>query len=264
MTRTLTLRTVAYAPGARQPTHRHDQVHFSMLLSGSVCETVGSRCEIGSALCVSSKDAGLMHANQWGASGARVARLAVECASLAELVDHPTPGAPWRWIRQAPVTRAFARLITRAAHEGAHFAADDADVVDLLALFTAHSGGSSTGTPPVWLEDALRYMRECFAPSLRVADVAARAGVHPVYLARCVRRWYGTGVSDELRRLRCAAAVTAIVEGEATFSTVAHACGYADEPHLHRSINHHVGVPPKQLRRALKALPFRLTRGPGN
>jgi AraC family transcriptional regulator len=228
-----------------------------MILSGSVRETVGSGLEIGSALCVSSKDAGVMHANDWGATGARVARLVLGCGTLAELADVPTGGAPWRWSRQAPVTKAFVRLINRASREGASFAADDADVVDLLALFTATAADAPRGAAPAWLSDALRYMREQWVVSLRVAAVAAHAHVHPVYLARCMRRWYGMGVNDELRRLRCAAAMTAIVEGGDTFSAVAHACGYADEPHLHRSIRHHVGVSPKQLRRSVRALSFR-------
>ena len=82
----------------------------------------------------------------------------------------------------------------------------------------------------------------------RVQVVRRRAGVHPVYLARCVRRWYGTTVGDELRRLRLGASIAMLTNSQSTVSTVAHCGGYSDEPHFCRSTQNTLGLTPRRLR----------------
>jgi len=91
-------------------------------------------------------------------------------------------------------------------------------------------------------------LRESWHPGLTVADIAARAGVHPVYLARCVRRWFDTGVSEELRRLRIRSAAEAMMQTSGTVSRIAHAGGFADEPHLCREFRREVGITPGRYR----------------
>jgi AraC-like DNA-binding protein len=75
-----------------------------------------------------------------------------------------------------------------------------------------------------------------------------------VYLARSVRRWYGTGVGEELRRLRIRSAAGAIAESGATVSTVAHAHGFADEAHLCRAFRRALGVTPGRYRALVRDL----------
>jgi AraC family transcriptional regulator len=90
---------------------------------------------------------------------------------------------------------------------------------------------------------------------MQVADVARRAGVHPVYLARCVRRWYRTGVAEELRRLRVRSAAAGLAESSRTVSDLAHDNGFADEAHLCRTFRRATGIPPGAFRSLLRELP---------
>jgi AraC-like DNA-binding protein len=99
-------------------------------------------------------------------------------------------------------------------------------------------------------------LRSTWHPGITVADVAQRAGVHPVYLARTVRRWFGTGVGEEIRRLRIRSAAALIAENDRTVSTVAHSRGFADEPHLCREFLHSVGTTPGRYRKRVRDLEY--------
>lgn len=239
-----------YNGGERHRPHAHDALHFSLVLRGRVAETVHRRTDIGTPLSVVAKDAGVVHADDFCPTGARLARLSLPGGSIAQLLDDPSRGMAWHWSHSPAVAAPFLRLVRRAgAAAGPTFATCDADVVDLLAAFTARPCAAPARRPPRWLVDSVGRVRDAWDPSLTVAILARDAGVHPVYLARCVRRWYGSSVSAELRRARLRAAAAAIAGRRDTLSTVAHAMGYADEPHLNRDFRAVVGLTPGQFRR---------------
>lgn len=256
MTATLSFDADAYRAGTRHPSHRHDALHLSLVLNGRVAETVGGVTEYASALSVVAKDAGVVHANDFGVAGAKLARLTLPAGTVGALIDDPARAAGWRWTHDATVAEPFLRLVRRGRAGSVAFGADDPDLLDLLAAFTARAAAAPRGRPPEWLADMMAELRATWRPGVTVCDVARRAGVHPVYLARCVRRWYGTGVGEELRRLRLRWAVAATVETRDTVSTVAHARGFADEPHLCREFRRATGMTPGRYRALVGALDY--------
>jgi AraC family transcriptional regulator len=248
---TLAFQSDAYRAGARHRPHAHDDLHFSLVLSGRVAEVVGGVTEYAGALSVVAKDPGVVHANDFGARGARLARLTLAAGSLGTLIDDPSRAPAWRWTHDPLVAAPFLRLVRRVDGSEASFTANDPDLLDLLAAFTARTGKVAQGTPPAWLATVMAEVREAWSPRLTVPALAARAGVHPVYLARCVRRWFQTGLGEELRRQRLRAAAAGITESRRTISDVAHAGGYADEPHFNREFRAVVGVTPGWYRKLL-------------
>lgn len=236
-----------YRGGTRHRPHDHDALHFSIVLSGRIAEVVGGVTEYAGALSVVAKDPGVVHANDFGPDGARLARLTLP-AGMEALIDDAGRFPGWRWTHDPLVAAPFLRLVRRANASAAVYAATDPDLLDLLAAFTARPATVSRGNPPVWLAELMSEVRHGWRPDLTVASIASRAAVHPVYLARCVRRWFGTSLGMELRRLRLRAAAARIVESTQTISDVAHAGGYADEPHLNRDFRATVGVTPGHYR----------------
>src|SRR5262249_15470783 len=59
----LTLKIVRYRSGMRQAPHAHDELHLSIVLRGTVSETVAGRTEVLGPLSLVSKDPGVEHAN---------------------------------------------------------------------------------------------------------------------------------------------------------------------------------------------------------
>ena len=238
------------------PRHRHDELQFSLLLSGAVAETVGGRTEVGQALSVVSKDSGLFHADRFHPAGCKIARLSMPRSIMNDLLDPDRQVSDWRWTHDPRVARPFLVLVRRASIASLKsFYVADPDVTDLLAAFSAHRTNRDAGLPPAWLRETMAELRETWTAETTVKHVASRAGVHPVYLARCVRRWYGTTLGDELRRLRLSASVAKLTGDRSTVAAVAYASGYADEPHFCRSVRDHLGFTP----RALRSLVARMT-----
>jgi AraC family transcriptional regulator len=199
-------------------------------------------------LSVVAKDPRVRHADHFGATGAVMARLSVAQTGLADLVDDARRARDWRWTHDAFVARPFLRLISRAERGESTFDSDDDDITDLFAAFTARSADPPAGNPPRWLRDAFELARDGWHAGLTVRDVAASAGVHPVYLARCMRRWYGTTTAEELRRARLSRAVGLLTRPATTVSVAAHDVGFSDEPHLCREFSRATGVTPGRFR----------------
>ena len=244
-----------YSSATPYPRHRHDELQLSLVLRGAVSETSGSRNEIGRALSVVSKDSGLYHADDFPPEGAKIARLSLPRAIMNDLLDDNRRIDGWRWTHDPRIARPFLSLVRRASdYSLTSFSACDPDVIDLLAAFSANASGGNGGEPPAWLRQTMGELRDTWQPGIRVRDVARRAGVHPVYLARCVRRWYGTGIGDELRRLRLASTIAMLTSGDATVASIAHRNGYSDEPHFCRATREMLGVTPRRLRSLVRSL----------
>lgn len=245
----ISLAVDAYAPMERHPPHQHGLLHLSLVIRGSLAETVGHRTEHAGALSVVAKEPGVVHEDRFGPDGATLARLCPERGGLDALLDDQARITPWCWKHDARAAVPFLRLVHRFQAGSRSFAPGDPDILDLLAAVTARSVPSSPGDPPAWLRRTMEDLRTSWRARMVVPDVAQRAGVHPVYLARCVRRWYGHGVRDELRRLRVAAAAHRLASGGGTVSHVAHATGFADEPHLCREFRRTTGMTAGHYRR---------------
>ena len=240
-----------YDSGLRHLPHRHPEMQLSLILRGRVRETVGRRTEVGSSLSVVVKDSGVFHADEFGPEAPKIARLTLPSGTLADLLDDKSRAVSWKWTHDPRVARPFLKLI-RAIRERSVEAGDPL-LLDLLAAFTARQV-ATRGKSPEWLDETIEEIRCAWTPGLTVRDVAKRAGVHPVYLARCVRRWYGTGVAEELRRARVRAAARALGQMDRTVSTIAHRHGYSDEAHLCRDLKRSLGFTPRRLRNLVAQL----------
>lgn len=247
----LRLHSNAYAAGTRHARHEHDELQISLILRGEVREQVGGESQWGGALSVVVKDPGVQHADDFGTRGAFMARLSVPRTEFARLVE-PERATHWRWTHVARVARPFLRLVGRGNAGEREFTHDDSDVLDLVAAITARAAATN-GNPPAWLAEAARQMTEGWSPRLSIADVARGAGVHPVYLARCIRRWYGCAAGDLLREARLSHAAESLLAADRTASAVAHETGFADEAHLCRALRDAVGSTPGCFRRTTRA-----------
>ncbi len=246
----LTLHLSEYRAAVRQPPHWHGELHLSMVLHGGFIESAcGDRATLRS-LDIVSKDPGLTHADEWSTEGAVVARLSIRDRGLSDLSDRRAP-QPWTRSQDVSAAAPFLRLVSRARSCRMDVSTDDADVSDLVAALTARRAEVPSGQPPAWLREVAALITEGWHPGITVREVANHTGVHPVYLARCVRRWYGVSVGDTLRAVRLRHAVGALGATEEPVSRVAHASGFSDEPHLSRSIRRVAGVTPANLRNVL-------------
>jgi AraC family transcriptional regulator len=257
-----TLSCSPYSPGTRQPAHAHDELQITVVLRGSLEERVGAMVERATALSVVVKDPGVVHDDRFGTAGALTARLTLRGTALADLVEHPSRALAWRWMHGGPHAKPFLRIVRRGVEDHRQFARDHDDILDIVAALSSRLDVPTPRGKPRWLADAVAGIRDGWRAGLTVRDVAGAAGVHPVYFARCVRRWYGVGAADLLRQARLQYAARQIADAHATIATVAHASGFADESHLNREFSRVAGIPPARFRRLARAFEIQRPRPP--
>jgi AraC family transcriptional regulator len=232
-----------YQPHERQRTHEHPYASVTLVLAGSLEETVGRRTETALALGVVVKPAGVAHEDRFGDAGALTVQVRLESGTL----PHDTS---WRWSHGG---RAAAALLSLFRRRRTGVATDDDHECLVTEALAALDDVAPPGrNAPRWLE-RVRETVDDADPGARVADLARAAGVHPVYLARQFRRFYGETVSGALKRRRlCRAASFAAAPGLLT--AAAHEAGYADLAHLCREFRSGTGLTPGAYKRLVANL----------
>ena len=124
---------VVYAPGWRQPRHAHESAGVTLVVAGAFRETACGREESATALSVVVKPAGVLHADEIGAEGARTILVEIEDPALL-----PERLGPWRWLHAGPGVRP---LLALAAALRAEARPIEDTVLDLLGEV------SDTGRP---------------------------------------------------------------------------------------------------------------------
>jgi AraC family transcriptional regulator len=90
---------------------------------------------------------------------------------------------------------------------------------------------------------------DTFADAVRVSDLAARAQVHPVYLARQFRHHLGCSITEYRKLLKARAAARALNLPNVSFAAVADEFGFADQSHFGRAFKSVTGLTPLDYRR---------------
>lgn len=238
------VRQMCYPPGYRQAPHAHDSTGITLVVDGSFCETAQGREEVASALSVVVKPAGTVHSDVVGPRGARTVR--VEIDDQARLLSQVGDLGRWRWLHAGPGVQPLLGLL-RAQLDPAGEADAEEMVLELLGE-VANVPGPPLGNVPAWVRCAREAVDDLAPEGIRVVELARQVGVHPVSLTRAFRRAYGVPVTTYRRRARLRWAASQVVAGKRSLCAIAHASGYADQPHMCREVRAITGLTPSLLR----------------
>ncbi len=98
------------------------------------------------------------------------------------------------------------------------------------------------------LAQVVWHLQEHYQEPLRVAELAAGAGLSPHQLARRVRAVFGLTTAQLIAKTRLDAARRLLAETEEPIAGIAVACGYCDQSALNRQFKAAVGLTPAQYR----------------
>ena len=129
----------------------------------------------------------------------------------------------------------------------------DALVWELLAA-AAGVQRREKSAKPAWWSRVKDLLHSDFRRELRISELAAEAGVHPVHLARVFRRVCDETPGEYLQRLRVKFASEKLALTEMPIAEVAAEAGFADQSHMTRMFRRHTRTTPRELRRTF-ALP---------
>jgi AraC family transcriptional regulator len=239
-----------YAPSERQERHAHSHTNISLVLAGSLEESVCGRVEHAFPLSVVAKPLDTEHRDLFGTRGARMLSLVLTPEFTASLKDWAPGLNHWRWSHGGPSTRWMLRLLKtyrrrRALPDGEL----ENCVYEALASFTYTESSGAKTPAPRWLELIRQELDDTASEKVRVRDLAACARVHPVYLARRFRRYVGRSITDYRTHLRTRAAAEILISSNASIAAAANQCGFADQSHLCRAFKAATGLTPLDYRR---------------
>jgi AraC family transcriptional regulator len=245
----VTLAEGRYAGSSRIPAHAHSGPYFCLVLDGWFEETWGSRRETCGAGTLVFHQAHEVHADQFGAAGARCfnlepsPRLAERLAAEGALPGSRLTLGPGRAGAMAAALRAVPELSAMEIEEA---------VLGLLAELTPpRTPATWRGRRPAWFDRSIERLRAPAPPS--IAALAEEAGVHPVYFTRVFRAALHTTPGAVARRARIERAAVELLAAEHTVAAVAHGAGFADHSHFCRQFRREFGVTPSRYRELFRA-----------
>jgi AraC family transcriptional regulator len=249
------VREVSYTAGLRQARHAHAETTVTLVVSGSLRETVGRTEEVARALSIVVKPGDTEHADEFGAHGAHTVQMSLTTKDAAELREWEPSARSWRWTHAGPAVPAFLRVLALLRTQPHDDGVIEQGLTSVLASLREVPDDSHR-EPPRWL-GSVREEIDDVGSTIRVRDLAARAGVHPVYLARQFRRFFGCSVVSYLQRARVARAADVIARSFAPLSMVAFQTGFADQSHLTRSFKAGTGFTPGAYAGFIRSRPSR-------
>lgn len=241
---------------ASHPPHIHATPTIALLLRGTLEVSFASGRRLaadagagGSALVL---PPGPPHRGRVGADGAQVLyvmpdadRLATMRTSASEVLADP---AWWRGPQIAMLGRGLVRELA-VADDASTLALEGLTLELLSILIRRRRESARPGSPPAWLRrvrDALNDRHP--ERELRIADLAATAGVDPAHLARAFRGYYGTTAGAYLRDIRVRRAADALVGSSTPLAQIALDAGFADQSHFTRVFRTAYGITPQRWR----------------
>lgn len=247
----LQLREAVYPAHLRVPHHSHGGAYLGINLRGSAEQECGREVRISGIGSLTLHPAGECHADHFGATGARALNIEFLPPMLQLLQEGG--GAP---VVAVHATGGEAVGLGRRLY-GEFRRNDDLSPLALEGLvleIVAHlrRQGARSEACPTWMHRVVDCIRARMAEPLRLADLAAVAGVHPVHLARSFRRFQGCTVASYIRRLRVERACRELTLAEASPVEIALACGFRDQSQFCRTFKGVTGLRPRQFRAQLR------------
>lgn len=209
-----------HAPSETLERHRHREPFAAVVLAGGYDEagdTGHHRVAAGDVIFHGAFEA---HLNRFNLPG-------------AEVLVIPLPDG-WTDAKLASVADpdAIARAAGRDPLEALHLLTNDISI--------------RQGEPDDWPDALAESLRA--DPSLSLAHWAKAFGLHPGSLSRGFAQVFGLSPAAYRRVQRTRRAIEALVCTDASLSSVAHDCGFADQAHMTRAVADITGAPPAALR----------------
>lgn len=247
--------SVTFPPGLLLRSHYHERACFSVVVHGGIEKRFRRQTYESLPASVVTMPPQERHRDLFANEGTHMLVVEPETSALADGVLAPSSHI-WNEVihfRDSHVM-GLARRIAQELRQpdGCMPLAVSGLVLEMLALATrVHRLRGSGPRPPLWLLHARAFLHDNFKRSFMIGEVAAAAGVHPVYLAAAFRRHFGCSPSDYLREVRLDWVAEQLSLTDEPLSVLARRASFTDQSHLTRRFKQRYGVTPGRFR-ALK------------
>lgn len=102
--------------------------------------------------------------------------------------------------------------------------------------------------PPLWLAKTKEYLEANIFENITLSALSNLANVHPVYYARCFRKFTRYSVSQYIHKKRISAAIEKLTNHNNSISEIANDFGYTDQSHFTHFFKRETGFTPHAFR----------------
>ncbi len=229
------------------PRHEHELAYVTVVLGGDYLEGDRKLDELRPFTAVFNP-AGIKHSTVIGPAGAAFFTIELREENLwqlgVRLPQHTTfdrGAGAMLW----PGLRLYSAFKTQTADP----LVLESYVLDMLGAIAGFQ--SPERHTPRWFGWVKERLHEGFREPIRMRDLAAEAGVHPVHLARVFRAVEHRTPGEYQQRLQVRAACELLRDPEWPLAAIAAECGFADQSHLTRVFRKLAGTTPAQFRRCV-------------
>jgi AraC family transcriptional regulator len=241
----VTVEDVAVPGLIRLRDHGHDSAHLCFVYEGALEERMTRRSRVMSGGMLRTSPAGDTHDLSFSSIGARCLVILLD-DELSTGGGLPADRRYYDPAAHADLAAAIRRRLAAGSAIGVELL-----VLELLARLARPERRQTPGhRPPGWLLRVRDALHDCPAAPPSTRELARGTNLHPVYVARVFRRWFGCSITDYARRQRLDFARRRIVESSEPISRLAMEAGFTDQSHLHRAMRRHLGQTPGALRRS--------------
>ncbi len=212
--------------------HTHEDAHFILLLDGHYLSSARGAGHLNAEPALIYNPPGTTHQDLFPEACGRFMGISVSAARFAEAAQVTAPSEAAIRIWDTAALHTAHRLARSLAH-GAQEIGLEALALELVGAFTRDHAVERR--PPRWLVAAREVLHDRARDALTMADVAREVGVHPVYLARVFRQFFGCTPAEYLRRCRVEHAATLVRGSQLPLAEIAFACGFVDQSHFSRA-----------------------------
>jgi AraC family transcriptional regulator len=246
-----------FAPGTDLEPHNHDRATFGVILEGSFDLTFTNPAIRRRPLecrpaTVFTEPAGETHGNRIGTGGASVVVIQIDPDAGDSMIEPLRPLLVDRinHFSSERITLRARRLAQelRRSDPLSRLAAESLALEMLVDAGRHDLRWTRSDAAPAWLNTAEDFIRAHFREPLRIADVAAAAGVHPAHLACVFRDAHHVPLATFIRRLRIEWAADRLAHSDDPIPSIAYAAGFADQSHLTRAFKTYSGETPGTFR----------------
>src|SRR5207244_11521856 len=239
-----------YLPGSTLPRHSHESHYVCFVLRGTYKENYEQKTRSCQPAMVLYHPAGELHAQYFDNTAVELFRVEVNPARL-RATSHRDLSMNGRDFRGGvPIGLAHKLYQEFREPDSVTHLAIEGLALELIAEIARHGyrRGSTLDQPPHWLSQAHELIKSSFLEHLRLSDIAAAVGVHPVTLAREFRHQYDCTVGEMVRRERIGFACRELLKPQESLADIAITAGFYDQSHFARTFKKLIGITPTEYR----------------
>lgn len=243
---------INYAPGAMRRLHAHQRACLHLNLQGGYVERLGKREVDCTELAVVFQPAGHEHSYCCHNVATRSFTVEFEQSWLDRLQEAGVSPRP-ELFADSRILHLALRLHTEyGIADSASPLSVEGLLLEILAVATRRwCVAGSERQEPEWLSRVERILRARFMETLRLGDLAAEVGIHPVHVARTFRAYRGFTIGSFVRQLRVSRACALLSELNQPLAQLAVELGFSDQSQFTRTFRRTTGVTPGRYRQGL-------------